>query len=65
LFELFEVLEKEAKAKNKMLKTILSSKKVLAYKRTKAMYDFAEKKIVQEEQIELSLLDKELEALEV
>ena len=60
-----EVLEKEAKAKNKMLKTILEARKEFAHKHTKNLYDYVEKQVKQEEEIELSLLDKELEALDI
>ncbi len=64
LAELLEILEKEFKAKNKMLKTVLEAKKIFARKKLKAMYNFAEKKITQDEEIELALLDKELASLE-
>lgn len=64
LAELLGMLEKEFKAKNKMLKTILEAKKIFAHKKIKALYDFAEKKIIKDEEIELALLDKELASLE-
>lgn len=65
LTELFNILEKEAKSKNKMLKTILEARKEFAHKHTKNLYDYVEQQVVQEEKIELALLDKELEALNV
>lgn len=65
LSELFDILEKEAKSKNKMLRKILEAKKEFAHKHTKNLYAYVEAQVEQEEEIELSLLDKELEALEV
>lgn len=65
LSELFDVLEKEVKAKNKMLKTILEARKEFAHKHTQNLYDYVEKQVAQEEKIELALLDKELEALDI
>ncbi len=59
--ELVKILESEAKAIIDNLKKKVEIKKRYAHKKIKALYEYIEGKIEQEEEIELSLLDKELE----
>lgn len=59
--ELTKILETEAKAIIECLTKKVSIKKEYAHKKIKALYDYIEKKIEEEEEVELALLDKELE----
>lgn len=58
--QFFQLLEKEAKAENVRLRKILAAEKIYAHQKIKALYDYAERKIQEEEETELELLDKEL-----
>lgn len=57
------LLEEEAKVIAQSLQNQLGIRKRYAHKKIQALYDYAERKIEQDEEIELALLDKELEQI--
>ena len=57
------LLEAEAKVIAQSLREELGIRKQYAHKKIQSLYDYAENKIQQDEEIELALLDKELEQI--